>query len=161
MFLKIERTHFPPLEKPVMVWDGECGFCKYWITNWKQKTKDKIKYRTFQEVANDFTDIPLKEFQKASRLIEMDGSVYSGPDSAYRSFTYFEKENSIWHKWYSKHKWFAALSDHTYIFIAKHRNLMFKLTKFLFGNDPESIKPYWFLILLFTFTILFLLLKYL
>ncbi len=161
MFSKFEKTAYPPNEKPMMVWDGECGFCNYWITRWKSKTEDRIDYQTFQQVAENYKDIPLKEFKKASRLIETDGSVFSGPDSAYRSFTYFEKEDSRWHLWYSKYKWFTYLSDHTYNYIAKHRGFFFFLTKIFFGKDPESIKPYWFLELLFIFSSFYLLLKYL
>ena len=95
MFTKFYRTNYPPTEKPMMVWDGECGFCKYWVTRWKMYTGDRITYKTYQEVASQFKDIPLKEFKKASRLIEPNGSVYSGPDSAYRSFVI---KQSIAHK---------------------------------------------------------------
>ncbi|MDN3725462.1 DCC1-like thiol-disulfide oxidoreductase family protein [Aequorivita sp. SDUM287046] len=161
MFSKIQRTAFPPLEKPMMVWDGECGFCKYWITHWKSKTADRLDYRTYQEVAGNFPDIPLKEFKKASRLIELDGTVYSGPDSAYKSFTYFKTEDFRWHRWYSKDNWFTWLSDRGYNFIAKHRSFMFPLSKIFFGKNPEAMKPYWFLELLFLFSIFYLLLKYL
>ena len=161
MFSKFEKTAFPPTEKPMMVWDGECGFCKYWITNWKLKTEDRIDYKTFPEVREHFADIPLNEFKKASRLIEPNGSVFSGLDSAFRSFIYFEKENSRWHLWYSKYNWLASLSDHIYNFIAKHRGIAFILTKIFFGKNPESIKPYWFLELLFIISRIYLLGKYL
>jgi len=154
MFSKIEKTAFPPSEKPVMVWDGNCGFCHYWITRWKSKTGDRINYKAFQEAADQFQDIPLKEFKKASRLIEPNGLVYSGPDSAYRSFTYFEDEASRWHTWYIKSAWFTFLSDHAYNFIAKNRNTMFVITKICFGKDPTAIKPYWFIILFFIFTLI-------
>lgn len=145
----------------MMAWDGACGFCNYWITRWKSKTGDRINYKTFQEIAGQFKDIPLKEFKKASRLIEPNGSVFSGPDSAYRSFTYFEKEDSRWHHWYVKYVWFVFLSDHLYNFTAKHRGFMFVLTKLFFGKDPESLKPYWFLLLIFIFSGFYLFLKYL
>lgn len=161
MFAKIKETAFPPKEKPMMVWDGECGFCKYWITNWKAKTDDRIEYRTFQKVAQQFKDIPLKEFKKASRLIEPDGSIYSGPDSAYRSFLYFRKDNSPWHRWYSKYKTFHFLSNHAYNFIAKNRSFMFSLTKLFFGKNPEKIKPFWLLLFLMLCIIAYLLLKFL
>ena len=140
---------------------GECGLCNYWITRWKTKNDDRIDYQTIKQVAENYNDIPLTEFKKASRLIETDGSVFSAPDSAYRSFTYFEKEASRWHLWYSKYKWFTYLSDQTYNYIAKHRGFFFFLTKIFFGKEPESIKPYWFLELLFIFSSLYLLLKYL
>lgn len=161
MFTKIKQTEFPPKEKPMMVWDGECGFCKYWITNWKSKTDGRIDYRTFQEVAERYKDIPLKEFKKASRLIEPDGSVFSGPDSAYRSFHYIKNTSSPWHRWYSHYKIFNSLSDHTYNFIAKNRSSMFKLTKIFFGKNPEVLKPYWFLLLLTIFTAAYLLVRFL
>lgn len=161
MFSKIEKTAFPPLEKPVMVWDGNCGFCNYWITRWKSKTGDRIHYKTFQEVSKNYPDIPLKEFKKASRLIEMDGQIYSGPNSAYRSFLYFNKPNEKWHWWYSESGWFTYLSDHTYNFIAKHRSIMFTLTKILFGKNPNVLKPYWFFIILSIVLVIYLLSKFL
>lgn len=147
MFTKINQTAFPP-KKPMMVWDGECSFCKYWITNWHSKTKNKIEYITLQEKASYFEDIPLKEFKKASRLIETDGKVYSGPNSVFRLFTYFDKNHTSWHRWYTNSKWFAEVCDHTYNWIAKHRPFMFAMTKVLFGKNPLSLKPYWLLILL-------------
>lgn len=161
MFSKIERTEFPPPERPMMVWDGKCGFCNYWIRRWKSKTGDRINYKTFQEIAGHFKDIPLKEFKKASRLIEPNGLVYSGPDSAFRSFTYFENTDYRWHRWYSEYKWFATLSNHGYNFIAKHRGCMFTITKIFFGKNPESLKPFWFLELIFISWFFYLLLNYL
>ncbi|MBT0607349.1 thiol-disulfide oxidoreductase DCC family protein [Aequorivita echinoideorum] len=154
MFGKIERTNFPP-QNPTMVWDGECGFCKYWIIHWKSKTEDRVTYITFQEIAAYFEDIPLKKFKKASRLIEPSGKIYSGPDSAYRSFTYFKNPKHFLHNLYHKQNWFTWLSDHTYNFIAKHRPIMFTMSKILFGKDPLQMKPYWFLILLFLAALLY------
>lgn len=161
MFSKIKQTAFPPATKPIMVWDGECSFCKFWITNWKSKTDERIDYRTLLEVAGQFEDIPLKEFKKASRLIEPNGSVYSGPDSAYRSFLYSNNNNFSWHKWYSGNNIFTFLSDHTYNFIAKNRSFMFALTKLFFGKNPESLKPYWLILILMVCIIVYLLLKFL
>src|SRR5690606_31544828 len=138
-----------------------CGFCKYWITHWKTKTQDRINYKTYQEAAQIFADIPLKEFKKASRLIAPDGSVFSGPDSAFKSFTYFENSDFRWHRWYSKYKWFRFITDHIYNFIAKHRGFMLVLTRFSFGKNPEATKPYWLIILIFVFFIIYVLLQYL
>jgi predicted DCC family thiol-disulfide oxidoreductase YuxK len=148
MFSKIYKTAFAPIEKPMMVWDGECGFCKYWITHWNSKTDDRLDYFTFQEVASQYPDIPLQEFRKASRLIETDGRIYSGPDSAFRSFSYFNPKTLVWHRWYNSYKWFTFICDHGYNFIATHRPFMFNLTILFFGKDPKSVKPYWAIIIL-------------
>ena len=154
MFAKINQTNYPPNE-PTMVWDGTCGFCKFWKTRWELKTKDKISFVTYQDKASEFPDIPLKEFKKASRLIEPDGRVYSGPDSAYRSI--YHAGNQTWHKWYRTHAWFEKFSDVTYNHIAKNRSLYFRITKALFGKNPAKLKYYWLFYLLAVFVILALL----
>lgn len=141
MFTKIQKTTNPPIQ-PLFIWDGECGFCKYWIIVWKSKTVD-LSYMTFQEVAKEFPDIPLKEFKKASRLIETEGSVFSGPDSAYRTFRYFKKPHEHWHRWYKDSGLFQWISDHGYNFIAKNRPMMMKLTLAFWGKNPLKRKPYW------------------
>ncbi|NNE77212.1 MAG: DUF393 domain-containing protein [Pricia sp.] len=145
MFSKIKMTNYPPQKNPVLVWDGKCGFCKFWVIRLNQHTRGRISFRTYQEAADQFRDIPVKEFKKASRLIELDGRVYSGPDSLYRSLQHSNKKTLPWHYWYHKFGWFAKLSDHGYNFIAKHRPMMFTLTKLLFGEQPQKIKHYWLL----------------
>jgi len=147
MFTKIKKTDFPPKEKPILVWDGECGFCKFWVIRLQKRTKDKIDFKTFQEVGGLLKDIPLKEFKKASRLIETDGHVFNGPDSLYRSL-YHSASTSQWHRWYHKYLWFEKLNDHAYNTIAKNRPTMFTLTKICFGKDPNRLKPYWAIYLL-------------
>ncbi|WP_339702810.1 DCC1-like thiol-disulfide oxidoreductase family protein [uncultured Marixanthomonas sp.] len=160
MFQKFEKTNYPPTGKPVLVWDGECGFCKYWVTRWQSLTRNKIEYKTYQEIASQFHDIPLKEFKKASRLIETNGKIYSGPDSAYRSYTYSTK-NLPWHSWYCNYSWFTKLSDHGYNYIAKHRPFFFKLTTLSFGKNPEALKPYWLLYLLILLAVFYVLSRFL
>ncbi|WP_297337134.1 DCC1-like thiol-disulfide oxidoreductase family protein [Algoriphagus sp.] len=146
MFAPIQKTQFPP-RKDLFIWDGQCGFCKYWILVWKSKTRG-LEYQTFQEVADNFPDIPLKEFKKASRLIEKDGSVFSGPESAFRTFAYFKKPRTFWQKWYQQSKIFRQLSNQGYNFIAKNRPFLMQLTIAFWGKNPIKRKPYWLVWLL-------------
>ena len=152
MFKKIEHTLYPP-KKPMLVWDGDCGFCKFWKTRWELKTNGQIEFRTYQEVAKNFPDIPLKEFKKASKLIEPNGQVYNGPDSAYRSLYY--SGNKIWHNLYASHKIFQSISDHAYNHIAKNRSFYFKITKIMVGNQPKSLKHFWIFYLLLLIALLY------
>ena len=154
MFAKIKKTTYPPSKKPMLVWDGECGFCGYWVTRWKCKTKGAIDFNTYQEVSKDYPDIPEKEFKKASRLIDTEGIIYSGPDSAYKSLSYSSKQLLPFHKWYRNYSFFTWLSDHAYNFIAKNRSFFFKITKICFGSDPLRPKSYWQGYLLIFFGIL-------
>ncbi|MAZ73876.1 MAG: thiol-disulfide oxidoreductase [Flavobacteriaceae bacterium] len=160
MFQKFDTTKFPPENKPVLVWDGDCGFCKYWVTRWEMMTKGQVRFKTYQEVASDFPDIPIKEFKKASRFISAKGFIYSGPDSAYMSY-YIANKKSPWHQWYTSYSWFTKLSDHGYNFIAKHRSFFFKLTKAFLGSNPHSFTHYWLVYLVCLVLLFFLFLKFL
>ena len=151
MFQKIESTNFPPTQT-LLVWDGKCGFCKFWITRWQQQTQGKIKFVTYQEAAENFKDIPLKEFKKSSKIIEPDGRVYNGPDSAYRSL--YIAGNKKWHRWYKTYKLFTYISDHGYNHIAKNRSFYFKITKAFLGSNPKKFQPYWVFYLLIVISIL-------
>ncbi len=125
-----------------MVWDGQCGFCRYWILRWQKFTADKVEYRPYQEVASRFSDIDIIHFKSASRLIEPDGKVYSGPRSAYRTFTYGSKWAFL-DSWYAQYNWFEKLSDVIYQKVAKNRGFLFKVTKAMFGADPDQVRPFW------------------
>ena len=140
MFAKIQNTSHAPA-RALLVWDGDCSFCKFWKTRWEQKTAAVLGFETYQHAAQRFPDIPLKEFKKASRLIDESGTVYSGPDSAYRSL--YLGGTTFWHNLYHSQNWFTWLSDHGYNHIAKNRSFYWKVTKVLFGKENGTLKKYW------------------
>ena len=129
-----------------MIWDGNCGFCRYWIKRWQRFTKDTLDYEPFQTAAKRFPDIDTIHFKQASRLVETDGTIYSGPRSAYRTFTYGSKWGFL-DRWYQNSGFFQGISDVLYNKVASHRSFLFKLTKALFGSNPDEIRPFWFIYL--------------
>ena len=137
-----------------MLWDGDCGFCRYWVIRWQSITGNIIDYRPYQEAAADFPDIDRELFREASRLIDLDGRVFSGPSSAYRS-VYLAGKYRFLHQWYLSDGAFRWLSDQAYEFIAQRRNLMFRLTKALFGSNPRDVKPFWVIYLAVIFYLLY------
>jgi predicted DCC family thiol-disulfide oxidoreductase YuxK len=147
LFKEQLKTNFPPAKKSVMVWDGECGFCHYWIIRWKIITGDKIEYKPFQKTAHNYPDVPEERFREAVRLLEPDGSISSGPAAAFRSFYLTNK-----YKWlfplYQRSPIFKKLSDYVYQVMADNRAFFLKVTRALFGKNPRKPKPYWMLFLL-------------
>ena len=37
-------------EWPVLVFDGECGFCRVWVEYWKRLTGERVEYVAFQAI---------------------------------------------------------------------------------------------------------------
>jgi lipase maturation factor 1 len=111
------RVANPPA-KPLLVFDGDCGFCRRWIERWRVRTGDRIEYRPFQEV-HDFPEIPRGDFAEAVHLIERDGAVYRGAEAVFRSLGR--------QRWYSV-PGVAPVSEWAYRLVARHRQVFSKLT---------------------------------
>lgn len=158
MFSKIDKTLFPP-NKPLMIWDGDCGFCHYWVIKWWMMTGNLIEYKKYQLVSSSFEDIPEEKFREAVRLIMPNGSVFSGPEAAYKAYEMAGKfKFFLW--LYEKFIPFKLLSDWGYQKVADNRYQLFEWTKKLFGKNPRTPKFYWvgylfaFLVVFFGFAAL-------
>lgn len=135
-----EETAF--LKEPLLIWDGNCGFCKYWVTRWEQMTGDDVQYAPYQEVSIRFASLMDADFRRAAYLIEPDGRAFRGMAAAYRTLAYGKRWTWLF-RWYEKSKGFRALSDRLYRWIARHRPALFRLTKAAFGKNPRQLQPYW------------------
>src|SRR5438067_12444288 len=85
--------HVPnPPTKPLIIWDGECHFCRRWIERWREITRDAVDYATSQESAERFPEIPREQFERSVIYIETDGSVFFGGEAVFRSLRFRSKD---------------------------------------------------------------------
>jgi predicted DCC family thiol-disulfide oxidoreductase YuxK len=133
-------TNPPP--KALMIWDGECHFCRRWIERWREITVGEVDYATYQEAANRFPEIPLEQFQRAVAFVEPDGQTFFGAEAVYRSLRY--QGSRKWLAWsYDRIPGFAAISETAYNFIARHRGLGSSITRLLWGKDVRPPTYFW------------------
>lgn len=120
--------------KPVMVWDGDCGFCGRWIARWREITGDAVAYEPAQKVAEQFPEIPREEFEKTVYLIEPSGDVSRGAEAVFRVLRYSRR----W-KWllpvYEKIPAVAPVSEALYGVVASHRRIFSWFTRLLWGDQ--------------------------
>src|SRR2546421_11399023 len=113
------RVANPP-PKPLMIWDGECHFCRRWIERWRENTRGEVDYATSQESADRFPEIPREQFERAVIYIETDGAVYSGANAVFRSLR--GRSSKKWLAWSYDHvPGFAPVSQSLYRIIASNR----------------------------------------
>ena len=135
------RVSNPP-PNPLMIWDGECHFCKRWIERWREITAGKVDYATYQEAATRFPEIPVEQFQRAVALIEPNGEAFFAAEAVYRSLGY--RSSRKWLVWSYDHvPAFAAISETAYKFIARHRSLGSTFTRLLWGKDVRPPTYFW------------------
>jgi lipase maturation factor 1 len=118
-------------EKPLLVFDGQCGFCRAWIEYWKDLTEERVEYAPYQEVAEQFPDVPREEFAEAVQIFLPDGERRSGAHAAFTAMAVGEK---TWPLWAYEHvPLFPAVTEAAYRTIARHRDAGYKITKLLWG----------------------------
>ena len=138
--MRLRVSNSPP--KPLMIWDGECHFCKMWIERWRQITGGKVDYATYQQAAHLFPEIPVDQFKHAMAFIEPDGKTFFAAEAVYRSLQY--RSSRTWLAWSYDHvPGFAEISETAYKFIARHRSLGSSVTRMLWGKDVRPPTYFW------------------
>ena len=122
--------------KPLLIYDGDCGFCKYSVNYWHKLTGDKVSYRPYQEVAADFPEIPIASFQRAIQYVAPDGKIASAAEASYLTLSHAPGKG-FWLSLYRKLPGFAFIAEKSYAFIAAHRNFFYMLSILLWGRDRE------------------------
>jgi lipase maturation factor 1 len=135
------RVTNPP-SNPLLIWDGECDFCRLWIERWRFITAGEVDYATYQEVADRFPEIPRDDFKHAMVFIEPDGRACFAEEAVYRSLAY--RPSKRWLTWSYDHvPGFAAISEAAYKFVARHRGLGSTITRLLWGKDVRPPTYFW------------------
>src|SRR6266704_2960950 len=118
--------------KPLLIYDGECGFCRAWIARWRRATGDRVEYAPFQEAAARFPEIPRQRFAESVQLLEPDGRWTQGAEAVFRSLACAPGRG--WLLWlYRRAPGFAPASEACYRFVARHRTGFSRLTAWGFG----------------------------
>lgn len=123
-----------PPPKPLVIFDGDCHFCRHWIERWREATAGRVEYSSAEEVAAQFPEIAPAEFEKSVQLIETTGEVFSGAEAVFRSLGY--ARGGKWLAWcYARVPSFARATEAAYGLIARNRYLASAATRWLWGQD--------------------------
>ncbi|MBA3272694.1 MAG: lipase maturation factor family protein [Chthoniobacterales bacterium] len=137
-----------PPSKPLMIFDGDCHFCRRWIERWREITVDRVEYASSQEVGQRFPEIAQSEFANAVQLVEPNGEVFRGAAAVFRSLG-----KASGRRWmaaaYDRLPGVATVAEAAYAVIARNRQLASTATRWLWGDDVRRPTYYharrWFL----------------
>lgn len=117
-----------------MIFDGNCGFCKFWINRWHRSTGDTIEYIPSQssEVRKRFPEIPQSAYETSVQFVETNGVVYHGAEAVFRSRAVVGKTWML--SIYYHVPGARPLFEWGYNFIAEHRTGFSRLNRFVFGE---------------------------
>ncbi|MDE0043894.1 MAG: lipase maturation factor family protein, partial [Candidatus Poribacteria bacterium] len=135
------RVNNPP-SLPLVIYDADCDFCRFWIARWRHVTSEHVDYVSSQEVGGQFPEIPHENYQRAVQLVNPDGEVFCGAEAVFRAFTHSGRR-----RWalglYQRLPGFAPVTEWFYGFIARHRRFFSAVTRWCWGK--QSTRPTFFL----------------
>jgi predicted DCC family thiol-disulfide oxidoreductase YuxK len=124
-------------QKPAMLlYDGVCGICQEWVDYWQQLTGNKVNYKPYQEVVDDYPDIAVEDLEAAIHLIEPDGTVSKGAKATYGLYRDIHPQ-SILLFLYRFLPGFGIFSELCYRFFSTHRGVLAFFTHLFWGRDFE------------------------
>jgi len=137
------RVASPPA-KPLLIFDGDCGFCRRWVARWQRAVGDAVEYLPFQDeaVKAKYPEIPQRDLEEAIHFILPDGSVCRGAEAAFRSLATGGVER--WMYWC--YRWlplFAPVSEFLYRQVASHRVFLSKLDRLFLGAQAAPPQQIW------------------
>jgi len=122
--------------EPLVIYDGDCEFCIYWVRYWQRLTGSRVTYAPYQEVAPQYPEISLAAFQRAVQYIAPDGRFASGAEASFLILSY-ARGKEFWLTLYRCLPGFAPIAERGYAFIASHRAVFYRPTVWLWGRDYE------------------------
>jgi predicted DCC family thiol-disulfide oxidoreductase YuxK len=124
------------MEKPTLIYDGDCAFCRAWIERWKLITGDRVAYEPSQSAGVRYPEIPSETFKRSVQLVAEDGTVYGGAEAVFRSLAVVPEKRWML-RFYKTIPGAAPAAEILYRYVAGHRDGFFTLTRLLWGKTLE------------------------
>ena len=123
-----------PPAKPVMIYDGNCEFCRFWVFGWQHVTAGQVEYLAAQDesVARRFPELTGEQLARAVQLIETDGQVYSAAEAVFRALAH--TRHWAWTLWiYRRVPGVRPVTEWAYRWVANHRQVFLFWTRLFSG----------------------------
>lgn len=109
-------------DEPMLLYDGECGFCRQQVERLRRRVGDAVVFEPFQRVRS-VSGIAGKDLVRAVHFVGADGRVSSGAEAIYQTLAAGGRRTRL--LWlYRRVPGFALLSELGYRMVARHRGLI-------------------------------------
>jgi lipase maturation factor 1 len=125
--------------KPLLIFDGNCGFCRAWVHYSQRLTADRVLYESYQEAGSRFPQVREEEFARAVQLVWPDGEMRSGAYAVFSLLALVPGRSGLLRA-YERLPGFATIAEGAYGVVARHRSFFYHITKLLWGIPPEPEK---------------------
>lgn len=123
--------------RPVLYWDGECGFCRRWVERWESVTGDTVAYRRIQEAPPDVVEAAGGDPPQRIVLATPDGTLLTGAEAALTALAPHSLKARAALTVCRAVPPVNAVAAWCYAWIAAHRPLAGEMTRLLWGESTR------------------------
>ena len=128
--------------KPILIYDDDCEFCRLWVSRWSPFTQDAVIYHPSQDVAENYPQISPQQFESSVYFVASDGGFCSGAQAVFKTLAY--APNGKWFlKAYENIPGFAPVSEWGYRQVAENRKTFSAVASWVWGGSTQIST--WFL----------------
>jgi predicted DCC family thiol-disulfide oxidoreductase YuxK len=125
-----------PPERPLLLFDGDCGFCRFWVARWRVATRGRVDFAPAQQEAARFPQIAKESWKRSVQLVMPTGEVYGGAEAVFRTLAYAPER-----RWmlgvYRSVPGAQFVSEAAYGMVERHRGFFSWLMRPGWGRDPQ------------------------
>ena len=119
------------VNKPVLVYDGDCAFCTFWIQRWQKLAGYRIQFRPFQDMEVDYSEVSEQQFKSSIWFFSTRGNYYSAARALLMTVDHRHFGKTL--LWLMNNiPGVNKLFDGIYYFMSHHRGFFWRLTKLMF-----------------------------
>jgi predicted DCC family thiol-disulfide oxidoreductase YuxK len=125
--------------RPILYWDGDCGFCRKWVDRWQESSGESVEYQTLQHAPSYVVEAAGGDPPQQIVLKLPDGTLLTGAHAALTAVQNGGLGAKFLLRLYERVPAFSTFTESFYRWIANHRGLCGSLTKWLWGSS--TLKP--------------------
>ncbi|MEO2137139.1 MAG: lipase maturation factor family protein [bacterium] len=122
------------LRRPLLLFDGDCSFCRLWIERWRRSSGESVDYASSQQRGAEFPDVAPDVFERTVVLVDVDGCVYQGAHAVLRTLAASGHDRLL--VAYQRLPGFAPAAELAYRLVAANRGLASFVTRLLLPVSP-------------------------
>ncbi|NBD10028.1 lipase maturation factor family protein [Corallococcus silvisoli] len=125
------------MTRPLVLFDGDCGFCKRWVARWRGDTQGRVRFVRASGWLRALLGISRQDMRRALQLVEPSGRRSSGAEAVFRMLAWSPRWGTRFAARLGLLPGIQQAAGAVYSVIARHRGRAARWDTWLFSRVTE------------------------
>ncbi len=133
----------PEQSAPILIYDGDCNFCKMWICILQEWNNNTLKFSPYSEFQKQHPHFQNQNLHQAVQLFQEDHIIAHGANAIFKALSLatkplIRKYGILLEKAYARFSLFQKCADFTYNLVARHRSFCWPIAFWIWGEHIQN-----------------------